>query len=530
MDDIHPPPQLQQAGDTNEIDKVGVDDGNSPMMRAPAPSLPIGIPPHHSEEDQIPITSAVRTFALCAALNSCNLGYDIGVNTGAADLVRDDLGLSDNELEIFLGSINLFGIIGAVGASWISDQYGRRKTFKIAAYGFILGLVVTSLAQEFFGLMLGRIFVGMGVGCGLAIDPLYIAEISPAIHRGNLVTWSESAINLGIIFGFSSLLIYSPIVDGVQWRIMIATGAILPCVMIYLANYVMPESPRWLVAQGKTIEAREVLAQLYPAGFDVATVVEEIKESLDEERRLEKNVGWGVIVSPTPAVKRMLIVGVGSAIAQQICGIDAIQYYLVEILEDVGVHDTNEQAAWLILLGCLKFSFLILAGRLFDSKGRRPLFFISLTGMAFSLLAISFNFFGGQYKGVTIVGLASYMSFFSLGMGPGAWLIPSEVFFTSIRAKSMSIATFTNRIFAAIMAMTVLSAENTIGWGSYFLILSFICCICLAFFYFLVPETKGKHLEEMAAYFAEITNDSSIFELGKLDNASKTKVEDGELT
>lgn len=126
--------------------------------------------------------------------------------------------------------------------------------------------MVTSLAQEFFGLMLGRIFVGMGVGCGLAIDPLYISEISPAIHRGNLVTWSESAINLGIIFGFSSLLIFSPVADGTQWRIMIVTGAILPCVMIYLANNIMPESPRWLVAQGKMVEAKEVLAQLYPAG------------------------------------------------------------------------------------------------------------------------------------------------------------------------------------------------------------------------------------------------------------------------
>lgn len=112
----------------------------------------------------------------------------------------------------------------------------------------------------------------------------------------------------------------------------------------------------------------------------MATVVEEIKESLDEERRLEKNVGWSVITSPTPAIRRMLLVGVGSAIAQQICGIDAIQYYLVKILEDVGVDNTNEQAAWLILLGCLKFSFIILAGKLFDSKGRRPLFFISLTG------------------------------------------------------------------------------------------------------------------------------------------------------
>lgn len=123
------------------------------------PSVPIiDTSHHHSEEDQIPITSAVRTFAMCAALNSCNLGYDIGVNTGAANLVRDDLGLSDGELEIFLGSINLFGIIGAIGASWISDNYGRRKTFKVsvAVYCFCCEI----LTDKRIGIVVYRNYTG----------------------------------------------------------------------------------------------------------------------------------------------------------------------------------------------------------------------------------------------------------------------------------------------------------------------------------------------------------------------------------
>jgi len=99
--------------------------------------------------------------------------------------------------------------------------------------------------------------------------------------------------------------------------------------------------------------------------------------------------------------------------------------------------------------------------------------------MILSLLVISFNFYGGASKGLTISGIAFYMSFFSIGMGPGAWLIPSEVFFISIRAKAMSMATFCNRVFAAIMASTVLTADNTIGFGSYFLILAIVCGICL---------------------------------------------------
>ena len=212
------------------------------------------------------ITPAVKKFALCAALNSCNLGFDIGVNTGTADLIQSSLSLSDTQLEVFIGSINLFGMIGAFGASYVSDRYGRRQTFRLAAYGFILGVFITAVSQSYVSLIIGRVFVGIGVGSGLAIDPLYISEISPAIHRGNLVTWSEIAINLGIVLGFLSLLAYSSIEDDIQWRLMVLTGAILPIVMIYLSKYVMPESPRWLVAQGQFVEAKEVLTELYPSG------------------------------------------------------------------------------------------------------------------------------------------------------------------------------------------------------------------------------------------------------------------------
>lgn len=442
------------------------------------------------------------------------------MNTGTADLIQDSLDLSDTQLEIFIGSINIFGMVGALGASFVCDTYGRRSAFRFAAYLFIVGVFCTAVANSYAVLMMGRVLVGIGVGSGLAIDPLYIAEISPSAHRGNLVTWSELAINLGIVLGFISLLAYSPIEDDAQWRLMVATGNILPFVMIYLSLYVMPESPRWLVSQNKLEEATQVLRDLYPAGYDVASVVKEIQSSIDEEKLVEKNVGWDAIISPTPAVRRMIVVGIGSAIAQQICGIDAIQYYLVEILEESGVDDTNERALWLILFSVLKFSFILVAAHLFDKKGRRPLFIFSLSGMILSLLVISFNFYGGASKGLTISGIAFYMSFFSIGMGPGAWLIPSEVFFISIRAKAMSMATFCNRVFAAIMASTVLTADNTIGFGSYFLILAIVCGICLAFFYFLVPETNNKHLEEMAHYFAEITNDHSIFELAKVDKVT----------
>ena len=144
---------------------------------------------------ELKITRATKLYAFCAALNSCNLGYDIGVNTGAGMLIQESMGLTDLQLEIFMGSLNLFAMVGALCSSWFSDRLGRRWAFRIAAIGFIFGTIVQAAAKGFAGLMFGRTFVGLGVGFGLAIDPVYIGEISQAAHRGQLVTWSEIAVS-----------------------------------------------------------------------------------------------------------------------------------------------------------------------------------------------------------------------------------------------------------------------------------------------------------------------------------------------
>jgi len=148
------------------------------------------------------VTRHTMIFAACAAVNSCNLGYDIGVSTHVGSLIQNTMGLTDVQRELFVGSLNLWSIFGSLFAHWICDRYGRKYSFKVAAIGFIIGLVILATAQNYTTLMIGRIFVGLGVGFGLAIDPLYIAEISPAAHRGRLVTWSEIALNVGLVFGF----------------------------------------------------------------------------------------------------------------------------------------------------------------------------------------------------------------------------------------------------------------------------------------------------------------------------------------
>mmetsp|Transcript_2381 Transcript_2381/g.3522 ORF Transcript_2381/g.3522 Transcript_2381/m.3522 type:complete len:532 (+) Transcript_2381:167-1762(+) len=470
--------------------------------------------PTSTNDAPLQITRATKLYAFCAALNSCNLGYDIGVNTGAGILVQNSLGLSDVQLEAFFGSLNLFAMVGALSSHIINDKFGRRWSFRVSAMIFIFGTILQSVANNYIVLMIGRAFVGLGVGFGLAVDPLYIAEISPPQFRGRLVNWSEFAINLGIVFGFLSGLVFAGVDENVAWRWMFSMGAILPCFVIFFATYVMPESPRWLVANGREGEACEVLKKVYPDGFDVDIIVNEIEDSIEKERISEHAVGWGVILFPSPAFKRILLVGIGISIAQQAVGIDAILYFLVFILKQSGIESRITQMWILLGLGLVKLGVILIAGRLLDRTGRRPLVFVSLLGCAVSFFIVAMSFIGALPSEVgAIVGLALYLAFFSIGMGPATWTIASEVFTTSIRAKAMSLATFANRATATIFASSFLSVATAMTWSGFFIMMTVVCLIICVWMYIYLPETKGLSLEEMAHYFAEITGDRSILDV-----------------
>ena len=244
----------------------------SPLSNRSSPSptrSPRKTPAAAFNDEYIPVTPHVFKFAMCAAMNSCNLGFDIGVNTSAGPLLQESksLQLSELQLEILMGSLNMFAAVGAICASSISDRFGRRGGFIVAAVGFIVGVLVMTFAQSFASLMVGRVFVGLGVGFGLAIDPIYIAEISPPSQRGRLVTWSEIATNVGIVFGFTTgLIFYKVEQEDLAWRLMFGMGIILPTCLIFLVLKVMPESPRWLVSKGREAEALIVLSKVYPIG------------------------------------------------------------------------------------------------------------------------------------------------------------------------------------------------------------------------------------------------------------------------
>lgn len=437
------------------------------------------------------------------------------MSTESARLIQSDLDLTREQRELFVGSLNFFAIFGALGAQPISDRYGRRLTFLLAAVGFIVGTLIMVTAVELKILLLGRAMVGIGVGIGLAIDPMYISEVTPANHRGELVTWSEVAMNVGASLGFSSGWWFSDLPDGQQWRAMLLLGAVMPTLMVIVCLTIMPESPRWLISNRRDTEAVRVLKKMYPDGHDIPSVVQDIKDADRRDRKTSMAVGWYFIASPSPAVRRMMLVGVGAAVAQQLVGIDALQYYLVDVIANSGIQSKQTQSLILMMLGLIKLAFVFVGGKTFDLNGRRIGLTVSLVGMAASLVLVAAAFSFGDQPLATftvLLGMALYLSFFSVGMGPGAWLIPSEVFATVIRAKAMSVATCASRIVATFMASSFLTLADTIGWSIFFCLLAGVCLAVCAFFRMYLPEAKGRSLEEMSLVFAELTGDRTLLD------------------
>jgi len=245
----------------------------------------------------------------------------------------------------------------------------------------------------------------------------------------------------------------------------------------------------------------------------VDLIIADIKEALERERIAEHSIGWSVIFRPSPAIRRMLFLGLLVPVAQQAAGIDAIQYYLLDIMRIVGISSKAERHIFLIGIGLVKLSAIVFSSQLLDRLGRRFVILLSLAGLIASLLMISMALAvepSNSTSTVVLVGLTTYMGFYGLGLGPVAWLLPSEIFASCIRAKGVSIATFLNRAVATLMATSFLSIQNTISWPIFFLVLATICSVTLLLLYLYLPETKGRSLEDMSLFFAEETDDFSI--------------------
>ena len=463
---------------------------------------PMEIEPERNKRRPVPY---VYLLASMAALNSANLGYDIGIMGGAATFIKEDWHLSDVQISLLVGVLNFCAIGGAAVAQVIIDGWGRRATFEASCCVFITGVLGMALAQNFAMIMCFRVITGFGVGIGFSVDPVYIAEVAPKHIRGELVTWSEISINFGIVTGFVAAYLFKDYPTWLSWRLMLGCGAIAPVVLFLFVFFLMPESPRWLVKMGRHDEARQVLAKVTWPDEDRSAQIKEIEDAVAREETF-KDLGWSVIYKPqTAGIRRSLLVGIGVAGAQQLLAEESLLYYLPQMLEDIGV-DRIDRFRALVFMGILKTLCIVVSANFLDGAGRRPMLLISVGGMSGCLGGLAATFYFGRPAMPAIGMIWLYMCFFSLGIGPVTWLLASEVFPLSIRAKAMACATTNNRVVSTFIAVTFLRWTDLAGFVSYFAVFATLGLVVWLLIFLYVPETKGRSLEAMAQHFENVAN------------------------
>eukprot|EP00038_Savillea_parva_P029359 m.70634 g.70634 ORF g.70634 m.70634 type:complete len:546 (-) comp8656_c1_seq2:65-1702(-) len=442
----------------------------------------------------------IRVFVIrCLAITSLTsilLGYDIGIWGAAHIKVQKRFDLTDVEVSVLVGILNVTSAVGGLFCGWTSERLGRRKTVATACVLFIIGSIFKCFAQGYGSLMTGRTITGVGVGVGMAIAPMYGAELAPKKFRGGLVTLTEISINLGIFLGYALGYAFSGLDDDLSWRLMLAMGA-FPPFFILLGLHGMPDSPRWLVKKNRELDAALALSS--------AADRPEAEEALKELRALKHvaEESWSEFIRPsTPGAGWLLVAGIGTAFMQQASGIEAQVYYTPEILESAGMTSEDQRLQGQMLVGAVKLLFIGIPLRLLDHPstlfGRVNFLIASGLGMAIGQIMLACNFLGNNSSiALALSGQCVYMAFFSLGYGPITWVLTGEVFPLRFRGKAMGVATFTNRVMSGMIAMLfpVLAAAMTTS-GVFFLF-AVLAVVSSVFAWLVVPETKGRSLEEI---------------------------------
>ncbi|KAJ1296565.1 hypothetical protein BS78_01G311000 [Paspalum vaginatum] len=461
--------------------------------------------------------------AILASMTSILLGYDIGVMSGAALFIKEDLKITDVEVEVLLGILNLYSLIGSFAAGRTSDWIGRRLTIILAAVIFFVGAFMMGFSVNYPMLMAGRFVAGIGVGYALMIAPVYTAEVSPASSRGFLTSFPEVFINIGILLGYVSNYAFSHLSLRLGWRLMLGIGA-APSVVLALMVIGMPESPRWLVMKGRLADARAVLDKTSDTPEEAALRLADIKEAAGVPTDLdgdvvavpkrtggEERVWRELILSPTPAVRRVLLSALGIHFFQQSSGIDSVVLYSPRVFQSAGITDNNKLLGTTCAVGVTKTLFILVATFTLDRFGRRPLLLTSTGGMVVCLAGLGFGLtvIGHHQEsttvpwaiGVCIASILGVVAFFSIGLGPITWVYSSEIFPLHLRSLGCALGVGLNRVTSGVISMTFLSLSKGITIGGSFFLYAGIGSLAWVFFFTYLPETRGRTLEQMGELF-----------------------------
>jgi major inositol transporter-like SP family MFS transporter len=462
-----------------------------------ATGAPAGLPP----DTRGPHSSRLGLITVVATFGGLLFGYDTGVINGALEPMSRDLGLTP-VTEGFVVSILIFGAaVGAIVGGSLSDRHGRRHNILLLALVFMVGTVGCVLAPNWQVLAVFRFVLGLAVGGASATVPVYLAEIAPVERRGGLVTRNEVMIVSGQFAAFVvNAAIYSVWgeVDSI-WRVMLLV-ALLPAIVLFVGMLRMPESPRWLVSRGREEEALAVLRQVRSDERARAEMAE-VHRLADEERAsrtggaTDLGVRW---------IRRLILIGAGLGIFQQATGINSIMYYGTQLLGDAGF-STNAAVVANTLNGLFSVLGVTVGLLLINRIDRRTMLLggFALTTTFHLLVGLSALLLpDGTAKAWFVLVFVVLFVFSMQGtIGPLVWLILSEIFPLKIRSLAIGISVFVLWIANALVALLFPPMVAAIGIASSFFVFVALGLAALVFVYRVVPETRGRSLEQLEAEF-----------------------------
>lgn len=428
-------------------------------------------------------------WALVVSIGGFLFGFDTAVISGAEQSIQAYWNLTSIE-HGFTISIALIGtIIGALFGSIPSDKIGRKKTLIIIGVIYLIASLGTAFSTNWYLFLFFRLLGGFGVGTSSVTAPVYISEISPADKRGRLVAMFQFNVVLGIVISYFSNYLIGQIGDS-TWRLMLGVQAIPSLLFVILLRFI-PESPRWLITKKNKIdEARSILHIINPGTSE--TVLKSITDNKAEE---ELTAGGESLFRKKNGF--IIFLAVAFAVFNQVSGINAIIYYAPRIFEMTGLGRSSSLLS-AVGIGFVNLVFTLLAIKFIDKVGRRTLMFIGSIGLIITLGLVSYAFYSKDFAGwhVTVY-LLVYIAFFAFSQGAVIWVFISEIFPNQIRAKGQTLGSTTHWVMATLIAFLFPMVSERFGGGDIFLFFCIMMVLQLLFVIKLMPETKGKSLEQI---------------------------------
>jgi sugar porter (SP) family MFS transporter len=354
---------------------------------------------------------------------------------------------------------------------------------------FIVGVLAAALSPSLEVLIAMRFVIGLAVGSASELVPLFISEAAPPKLRGALVSFNQLAITIGILV--ASLVDYA-LAGSEDWRLMFGLAAI-PAALLFVGMVFQDESPHWLIRKGRVDDARRVLAKVLPSD-DIEPEIHDV-QSLDVSKGRLRDLF-------KPSLRRVILVGVILAALQQVTGINTVIYYLPTLLKDAGFGSSSSLLAN-VGNGIVNVALTIVAIRLVDHVGRRPLLIGGMCGMTLGLLVVAVDFLvsGGHLHGtgatVAVIAFFFYTGSFGIGLGPVFWLLISEIYPVDVRGQAMSLATMTNWGANFIVTISFLTLLSVIHASGTFFLFSFLAIFAVVYTIMRIPETRGESLPQI---------------------------------